>query len=167
MSVLRAAMREFGSLVGVLVLGAGFDEVNPDALPRRGASWVAVQTAAAAFVIAALLIALALPDVSADWLWMYPVDGFGILMLVFSAGFLALPLALHWYAAPPWRVVGLTAGLATAAVVAAPGLMIPGTAFGIGFALVAVGFVAGGAVFGAVSAKPASSRSDEAAVHCS
>ena len=112
MDVIRGSLREFGSMISVMTGGLPDGEDADRGAPHRGALWVTIQVVALAVLIAVLFavaeVFVDAPEagtVATSAAWVLP--GFG----------LAVPLAMHWFARPERRVVGLAAAVVSAVVV--------------------------------------------------
>lgn len=143
-------LRELGSAVSIVGGGAESGVVDDgdagttEPEHRRGPAYVVVQMLAMAVLVGIVFAMKVL---------LVPYVDLGYAAAVGALG-LALPLALHWFATPPGRGAGLAAGVAagvvTAAVVWFALLPVAGAAWTTFLTLV-LGFLAAGAVFGAVS----------------
>jgi len=154
MDVVRGSLREFGVLLDVLTGGTPAAE-HGDAgrgQPRRGPLWIAVQVTALAVLVTALF---AVAELFVDAPQAGPV---ATSAAWFLPGFvLALPMAVHWFAHPERRGLGVAAAALAAVVVAvavAPWTaVLPGVWAGL-LTLTAAGLAAAVAL-GAVAPVPA------------
>jgi hypothetical protein len=137
----RGAAAE-GLAVLLDVVGLGPGSARDGAAARRGALYVGVQTAVVALAVGGYLGIRA---------W---ISGGTVTPLAWAlVGLLfLLPYAVHVFAAPPRRWVGLLVGLATAGALLAVALPLvqDGPAWPV-WLVVSVAAVAGGAAFGAVA----------------
>lgn len=150
MNVLRGSLREFGVLLNVMTGGVPDGDADRRQ-PRRGPVWIAVQVVALAVLGAALIVV-------SDLFFDTPEPGTVATSAAwFLPGFLlALPLALHWFARPERRVLGLAAAVVAGAVAGAAfaPLVAGWGALWPGLVTLTVAMLVAAAVFGAVAPVP-------------